>query len=56
MKRNSCIGLFIISMCVVVLGLVGIGYANHQGFDCLVCHDSVDTRNLSFIREIIYTQ
>jgi len=55
MKRNSCIGLFIISMCVVVLGLVGIGYANHQGFDCLVCHDSVDTRNLSFIREVIST-
>ena len=53
MRRNSCIGLLVISMCMVVLGFVSIGYANHQGYDCLVCHDSVETRNLNLIREVI---
>jgi hypothetical protein len=55
MKRNPYIGLLVIWMCVTVLGFVGIGYANHQGYDCLVCHDSVDTRNLHSIREVIFT-
>ena len=55
MKRNFYIGLFVISMCMIILGFVGIGYANHQGYDCSVCHDSVDTRNLHLIREVIFT-
>ena len=55
MKRNSDIGLAAILMLIVVLGFVGIGYANHQGFDCSVCHDSVATRNLNLIREVIFT-
>jgi hypothetical protein len=47
--------IVLISMCMIVLVFISSVYANHQGFDCSVCHDQQTTRNLNNIREVIET-
>jgi hypothetical protein len=45
----------LIGIGVTVFALISGADANHQGFDCSVCHDDQSTRNLSLIRETINT-
>jgi len=49
------ITMTLIIACIIILALTGNVSANHQGFDCSVCHDSQPTRNLSEILETIAT-